>query len=926
MNPPLKVTRIENATGLELLKQFFAKVKQDQGGVIGWDIETTPLKDFYFRKVRTIQFGNQTEQFVIDLQKFCQPPFNPALISQAEIKLFDVKTAGDILGEAQGSYGAHLTPALKEVLDVIAPVVCSRDFLKVGVMLSFEYMNFYWQFGLRTFHFFDCALVEKVINAGAMPLKQYANFSMEEMMARYFRVQIDKKYQESFTLDADLDDEQVAYAALDTRFPFPIMKAQVLILKGKTYKAMIANGEPAAALKYIDPIVTGDNLLKIAQVENDAIGSFQDMHIHGERLDRPRWLGRVQKSKDKLKILISDVLDPIFLPIVGSKADVITNEDIEEATAKWKKFNELTDAELQLKAQSRTAKKIGDLAGMNALVAQMSTLETERKAEKEIWKAKASELGKRRTKIKNLVAQCEGEALINYGSDAQLLKIITGFKGLSTVENLKDETLEKFSHKSVMKAIQDYHGLQKEIGTYGDQWAMQWVTKPCKEEGWLHPGDGRLHCVFNQYDAETGRSSSEKPNGQNLPQDKEVRGCFIADDPDESVRVSDCCDAEAEGLVYSGDEIITYECSKCGTACNTHAEDYVIVTADMSGAELRIIAELANDPVWIEAFERGEDVHSVCTHFLYGKVWETEMLPSIAKPDGWTLEDCKNEVVLVIPGKNGDKDKKIGPCAYYATREDGTLAKQKCDCPAHSTRRNATKAINFLLAYGGGPSTLAKRLGCTQEDAADLMRLHSIAFAAVWAYLDKSGKDAGILNKSFDMYGRRRLFPKPTNDRAKAYAKVDNEEKLRLPEEVAEKNVAQYFFMHGEKPDGDNLWNLTHRQPDSHQVARAFRGLGGSIQRQGKNHAIQGTNATIAKLAMGCGYDKDGIPYLWHTLPLYKAKLIKFVHDELVVQCPKRYAKIVVELIGDAFKRAAAAEMKQVVMEFDANVATYWKK
>jgi DNA polymerase I-like protein with 3'-5' exonuclease and polymerase domains len=132
--------------------------------------------------------------------------------------------------------------------------------------------------------------------------------------------------------------------------------------------------------------------------------------------------------------------------------------------------------------------------------------------------------------------------------------------------------------------------------------------------------------------------------------------------------------------------------------------------------------------------------------------------------------------------------------------------------------------------------------------------------------------------------------------------------------------------MHGVKPSGDDLWNLTHRQPNSGEVARAYKGLSGSIQRQGKNHAIQGTNATIAKLAMGCGFDKDGVPYLWHTLPKYKAKIIKFVHDELVFQCPARYKEEVKALVKDAFKRAAAAVMTLVVMESEANAETYWSK
>jgi hypothetical protein len=110
-----------------------------------------------------------------------------------------------------------------------------------------------------------------------------------------------------------------------------------------------------------------------------------------------------------------------------------------------------------------------------------------------------------------LAAKCEGDALINYGSGAQLLKILTGMKGLKSIEDTEDETLEKYSHIPVMAALRKYRTLSKEIGTYGNQWVTQWTTKPCKEEGWLHPGDGRLHCVFNQYDAERDEALQRNP-------------------------------------------------------------------------------------------------------------------------------------------------------------------------------------------------------------------------------------------------------------------------------------------------------------------------------------------------------------------------------------------------------------------------------
>jgi DNA polymerase I-like protein with 3'-5' exonuclease and polymerase domains len=464
-------------------------------------------------------------------------------------------------------------------------------------------------------------------------------------------------------------------------------------------------------------------------------------------------------------------------------------------------------------------------------------------------------------------------------------------------------------------------------------WTQQWITKPCSDEGWLHPGDGKLHCEFNQQEAETGRSSSSKPNAQNLPQDEEVRSSFVADPPNENIRISCCCDAETTNPTGG-----TFYCDKCGTACDTKPEEYVIVTADMSGAELRIIAELADDDIWIGAFARGEDVHSVGTEIMYAELWPTLTIKSILKPDGWTLADCKSEKVP-LTNPNGtpilDKDgkQKIGsPCAYFAKKENGEPARQKCKCPGHNTYRNDNKSTNFLLAYGGGPTTLAARIKKKLDEAKEIMALHAQKFPKIWLYLENSGKKAKMMKKAFDMFNRRRLFPTPTWERATYKAKDDREKQLRFTDAIVEKNIADYIALKGDKPKGklkeidSEYWNLTHRKPTDKEIANAFKAMHGSIERQGKNHCIQGTNATIAKLAMGCGSCKGGKQFLWHTFEQYKARLIKFVHDELVVQCPKRHAKDVAALIGDAFKRAAAEKMKKVVMEFDFNIASYWRK
>ncbi len=888
LNPPLNVKLITDATGLGDLQSYFNRLKESSAKPeTGWDIETTPLKDYYFRRARTFQFGNHKEQYVIDLLPFCD-------------------NDPELLFSCQGDYGKNLPPRMRELMnDSLAPVLCTNDFLKVGVSLGFEYQNHYWNFGLRTWNFYDCAIAEKCIWAGAAPLKRYAYFSMEQMVSRYFGIQIDKTEQTSFTLDGELRQTQIDYGGLDTRFPLSIKAVQKIIADGKHLHEMgpntrkyFENLEPKQAGTG-EPIILGDNLNEIIQIENDAIGFFEDMHIHGERLDREKWRGNVAKARENLRKLITDKLDPIFLPIVGSKHEMATDAEIESAERLWKSYNIISDAEIALKGERRTSVRSGDTVRTAQIDAELSERETKRKADKEIYKTAHSDMKKKRTKIRNLAAKCEGEALINYGSNAQLLAVIQGMKGLKNVTSLDDEVLEKYADQGflVMSAIRDLHEYTKQIGTYGDQWATEWATKPCKEEGWLNPGDGRLHCVYNQYDAETGRSSSEKPNGQNLPQDKDVRSCFVADPPNESIRVSNCCDADTYWQACTDDSIFEnpegWYCKKCEKPCDTHAEEYAIITADMSGAELRIIAELANDPIWIGAFNRGEDVHSVGTELLYEEEW-----PKGALPD----------------------------CAYFKLKEDGEPQRKQCKCPEHKKLRGDTKSINFLLAYGGGPSTLAKRIKKKMEKAQELMALHSSKFPQIWAYLDKSGKDARMKMRSFDMFGRRRLFPDPIWERAKERVLEDKEEELRLSELESADKIRLFEEYHLRKPLPDELFILTHREPTSKEIGKAFGAMQGAIERQGKNHAVQGTNASIAKIAGGCGFDLDGKPFLWHIIPKYRAKVIKFVHDELVFQSPKHHAVKVGEEVESAFKRAAAKKMTQVVMESEHSIDSFWKK
>jgi DNA polymerase I-like protein with 3'-5' exonuclease and polymerase domains len=353
-----------------------------------------------------------------------------------------------------------------------------------------------------------------------------------------------------------------------------------------------------------------------------------------------------------------------------------------------------------------------------------------------------------------------------------------------------------------------------------------------------------------------------------------------------------------------------YKCKCCGKICDTKPEEMCIVTCDMSGAELRIIAELANATSWINAFNKGWDVHSVSTEILEPSKW-----PALACRGGEKHFDKEKNEEVILP-----------PCKYYAKDSNGEPKRLKCSCPSHVELRQKTKSLNFLLYYGGGPDALADDLGITVDAAKELMRQHEAAFPDVWEYLERSGKLAKSMREARDMFGRRRSFPVPTREMARQWWIAEKEESLELSQPEKDAAIFRFKATNLREPNKEELRALTHRNPTEKEVDRALYALNGSTERRGKNMCIQGTNASIIKRAMGCGFDKDNKPYLWHTLPQYRAMIQNMVHDEIVVGCPKRYGQAVAELIADSFKRAAAEVMHKVEMTADFHISGRWMK
>ena len=213
------------------------------------------------------------------------------------------------------------------------------------------------------------------------------------------------------------------------------------------------------------------------------------------------------------------------------------------------------------------------------------------------------------------------------------------------------ETLEALRDYPLVEDILQYRAYQKLNSTY-----VEGLLKVIGE-------DGRIHTTFNQTEARTGRLSSDNPNLQNIPIRTEL-----------------------------GSQLRAYFIAKPGC---------VLVDADYSQIELRILAHITGDEHMQQAFLNGEDIHRSTAAKIYG-----------------------------IP------------------QEEVT-----------SRLRSSAKAINFGIMYGKGAYSLAKDIGVSVKEADAFLKNYLAAFPKVSGYMDKTIADAKACGYVSTLFGRRRALP-----------------------------------------------------------------------------------------------------------------------------------------------------------------------
>lgn len=256
-----------------------------------------------------------------------------------------------------------------------------------------------------------------------------------------------------------------------------------------------------------------------------------------------------------------------------------------------------------------------------------------------------------------------GVSLINLDSPIQLVKALNKL-GIN-VESTDVKTLKKYSNNPIIKLLLEYRKYEKFLTTYGEALIER-----------IHPKTGRLHSDFKQM-VDTGRLSSSNPNLQNIPSEKIYRACFIAQ------------------------------------------PGHKLVTCDMSQAELRILAAYSKDPVFLEAFEKGLDLHARTAADLFGVTYE-EVLADKKLPD---------------------------------------------DDPNKKHYRSHVKSLNFGLVYGLTKVGLAIRLGVSEEKAQKLIDMYFSKYTRVAKWLEAAGKFALQNGYALTRSGRRRHFriPEPSD-------------------------------------------------------------------------------------------------------------------------------------------------------------------
>lgn len=225
--------------------------------------------------------------------------------------------------------------------------------------------------------------------------------------------------------------------------------------------------------------------------------------------------------------------------------------------------------------------------------------------------------------------------------------------GKGKVHSTAVDVLEGLAlHHEIAALVIEYRQLTKLKGTYVD--ALPQL---------IRPATGRLHTSFNQAGAATGRLSSSNPNLQNIPirteQGREIRAAFLPQD------------------------------------------GWLLLSADYSQIELRLLAHFSEDPVLVSSFRNGEDIHARTAAEVFG------VMPEMVNPE----------------------------------------------------MRRGAKAVNFGIVYGQTAFGLASALGIPKKEAEIYIRNYFERYRGVQKWIEATIAEVRASGCTRTMFGRVRSIP-----------------------------------------------------------------------------------------------------------------------------------------------------------------------
>lgn len=276
----------------------------------------------------------------------------------------------------------------------------------------------------------------------------------------------------------------------------------------------------------------------------------------------------------------------------------------------------------------------------------------------------ATELSMQLSEIQSRCRELAGEPELNIMSPKQVGEVI--YEKLKLDPKVKAKTGKRYQYptdEETLTALIDKHPIINEILEFrGVKKLLSTYIEPFPS--YVNPTTGKVHTTFNQALTSTGRLSSSKPNLQNIPirteQGKEIRKAFVPSRPD--------------GLILS---------------------------ADYSQIELRIMAHLSGDRHLIEAFRAGEDVHSMTAAKIF-----------------------KEEIGQVT-----------------------------------AEQRRIAKTANFGIMYGISSFGLSQRLGTSRSDSKKIIEDYFSNFPAINSFIESEKAFAMENGYVETMFGRRRYIP-----------------------------------------------------------------------------------------------------------------------------------------------------------------------